>query len=144
MITSPPFILYKLDTIKKKSMKRDTKKKKEQFLESYERTFTNIANSCKSIGISRQCYYDWRKNDEEFSLACKHIEESVKDFCEGMLLKNIREGGTSELIFYLKTKAKDRGYVERQELAGVEDKPIIWQETKTYTDEEIKTTIDDN
>lgn len=114
-------------------MKKETRDtKKEQFLESYERTFTNISNACKSIGISRQTFYDWRKSDKEFDTSCKHIEEGVKDFCEGMLLKNIREGGTSELIFFLKTKAKDRGYVERQEVAGVDDKPIIWKETKTY------------
>tara|TARA_B110000908_G_C10008992_1_gene337663 strand:+ start:147 stop:524 length:378 start_codon:yes stop_codon:yes gene_type:complete len=119
-------------------MKRDTDKTKELFLESYERTFTNISNACKSVDISRQCYYDWRKTDDDFDKDCKHIEESVKDFCEGMLLKNIREGATAELIFFLKTKAKDRGYVERQELAGVEDKPIIWQETKTYTEEQIE------
>ena len=33
-----------------------------------------------------------------------------------MLIKNIREGKTAEIIFYLKTKGKKRGYVERSEI----------------------------
>src|SRR3990167_6210629 len=44
--------------------------------------------------------------------------EGMKDFAEGKLFEKINAGDTTALIFYLKTQAKDRGYVERQEVAG--------------------------
>ena len=42
-----------------------------------------------------------------------------------------------DILFYLKTKGKSRGYVERQELTGSDGKPINWVETKTYTENGI-------
>jgi len=39
-------------------------------------------------------------------------------------LNQIREGNTSATIFYLKTKGKNRGYVERTELSMPDNTPI--------------------
>ena len=36
------------------------------------------------------------------------------------------------IIFYLKTKAKKRGYVERSEFTGADGGPLTWNEQKTY------------
>ena len=51
--------------------------------------------------------------------ACKEVEDVENialDFAESQLHKQISEGNTSGTIFYLKTKGKKRGYVERQEV----------------------------
>ena len=48
--------------------------------------------------------------------------ESAIDFVESSLMKAIEGGNVTAMIFYLKTQAKHRGYVERQEVevaAGV-------------------------
>ena len=56
-----------------------------------------------------------------------HIENIALDFVESQLFKNIKEGKTSEMIFYLKTKGKKRGYIERQEITGADGMPTNFQ-----------------
>ena len=51
--------------------------------------------------------------------------ESQKDYAEGKLQEQIKAGNMTAIIFYLKTQAKDRGYVERQELAGTDGGAIL-------------------
>lgn len=38
----------------------------------------------------------------------------MKDTAESVLYRKVEEGSTSELLFYLKTQCRDRGYIERQ------------------------------
>tara|TARA_R110002012_G_scaffold77863_2_gene198548 strand:- start:3255 stop:3671 length:417 start_codon:yes stop_codon:yes gene_type:complete len=125
------------ETPKKEGItKADVKRheKKQAFLETLERSAHNISLACKKHNIARQTFYNWCKEDSIFKEACDDVQEGLLDLAESMLHKKVREGNTAELIFLLKTKGKKRGYVERQEFAGVEDAPIIWKETKTYGD----------
>ena len=46
----------------------------------------------------------------------KDTENAALDFAESRLFKQIEDGVPSSTIFYLKTKGKHRGYVERSEL----------------------------
>ena len=113
-------------------------KKKESFLETFERSACNISMACKKHNIARQTFYNWTKKDKTFADAVKDAQEGLLDLAESMLHKKVREGNTAEIIFLLKTKGKKRGYVERQEFAGVDEAPLIWKETKTYDKEEEK------
>lgn len=91
---------------------------KPKFLEAFERHLGIISPSCREVGIDRQTYYNWRELDPDFDKACKEIEETQGDMVENRLLTRINEGDTIATIFYCKTKLKNRGYVERQELTG--------------------------
>lgn len=66
--------------------------------------------------ISIAQVYIWREQDPGFDDEIKQARikarETGLDFAENQLIKNIKDGGTAELIFYLKTQGKSRGYVD--------------------------------
>lgn len=77
-----------------------------------------VCKACESVNISRMQYYRWLKEDAEFADKVKEVEESMIDFVESKLMTLINDGDTTATIFYLKTKGKNRGYVEKVQLDG--------------------------
>jgi hypothetical protein len=96
-------------------------KDKQKFLEVFEKKLGNISSTCRSANVSRQTYYDWMK-DQAFSDQVGNVKESLIDLTEDKLLENINKGKTAEIIFYLKTKGKSRGYIEKQEIETIGEK----------------------
>ena len=96
---------------------------KEKFLEVFANNLGNVQDSCKAAGIARKTYYNWKNNDDEFAQAVEEIQEGLIDMAESKLLDTIKSGKTNEILFYLKTKGKYRGYVERQEITGADGMP---------------------
>ena len=90
--------------------------KKETMLQSLEKSLGVVTVACKQAGIPRSTYYKWLKEDEVFANAVKDIENIALDFAESQLHAQIKDGSTSATIFYLKTKGKKRGYIEKSEL----------------------------
>lgn len=90
--------------------------KKELVIETLKESFGNISKACKAVGISRGTFYNWQEADEEFKEATENISEYVVDEVENALFDQIKNGATAATIFYLKTKGKHRGYVEKQEV----------------------------
>lgn len=97
---------------------------KKAMVEALEKTLGIVTTAAKIVGIDRCTHYEWLKNDPEYKAAVESLDDIVIDFAESQLHKKIKEGDTTATIFYLKTKAKKRGYIERQEIAGVEDQPL--------------------
>lgn len=84
-----------------------------QIVEAYQKKGCNISSACIALKIARKTFYDRRKKNKKLDEALTEIEESLLDFAESKLLEKVQEGDNTCLIFYLKTKGKDRGYVER-------------------------------
>ncbi len=100
-------------------------KKKEEFLELYTQKANNIHLTCKAIGVERATFYKWLKDDDEFSEKILALEEGDIDSAETALKRQILDGNITAIIFYLKTKGKHRGYVERQELTGANGQKLF-------------------
>ena len=93
--------------------------KKEKLLEALKEAQGLIYHACKKAGnISRSTYYRYMREDEEFAKAVEDIKEAQIDYVEGQLIKNISDGKETSIIFYLKSKAKDRGYAEKLDITS--------------------------
>lgn len=82
--------------------------------------------ACSKSGVSKTEAYRWRKEEPDFDKQCKQAryegEEANLDKAENILHKKIFiDEDRTATIFYLKTKGKNRGYVERQERAVKDD-----------------------
>ena len=89
------------------------------FLVHYEKSLGVLKTACEASGMCRKTIWEWRKKYPEFDEACHECEEVALDFVESSMFKKINKGdkgSESLIIFYLKTKGKGRGYIERQEI----------------------------
>ena len=75
-----------------------------------------VSTACREVGIARQTHYRWLDEDKEYKEAVEDISEMAIDVAESSLHKLIKAGDTTAIIFYLKTKGKKRGFVEKSEL----------------------------
>jgi hypothetical protein len=91
---------------------------KSRLLEALENSLGVVTTACKKANVSRKTFYQYCNDDPEFKKAVDDIENIALDFAESQLHKQIQGGNTAATIFYLKTKGKKRGYVERQEITG--------------------------
>lgn len=123
-----------------------TAEDKEQFIAIFRSNATDVSQSCKAFGISRVTFYEWCKNDELFAAQVAECREEIKDFGESQLLRLMKgipklddkgkhigylvRPDTACIIFFNKTKNKDRGYVERLEVRNRDEAPSTVDMTK--------------
>ncbi len=100
-----------------------TEQHKKAIIEALEKSLGVVTTACKKVGIGRTTFYGWLKDDPDFAEKVNDIQEIALDFVESKLFENIKDGKTAEMIFYLKSKGKKRGYVERQEITGADGMP---------------------
>lgn len=105
----------------------------------------NITEIAKSLNCSRRAIEKWVEKPGEYRNILKDIRESLVDLAESQLINLIKgvpkvetdkDGKTkfmgwterpseAAIIFTLKTRGKDRGYVERLEQTGKDGTPLI-------------------
>ena len=96
-------------------MKQDKKKK---VIEALERSLGIVTPACKEVGISRETFYQWYKKDENFKKQVDEIDEVTLDFVENQLLKKIKDGSERSILFYMKYKARKRGYTDSVDITS--------------------------
>jgi hypothetical protein len=104
-----------------------TEHSKKALLEALEKSLGVVTTACKIVGVGRTTYYDWYNSDEDFKLKVDELKNVALDFAESQLHKQIADNSTAATIFYLKTKGKQRGYVESQDISITQtDKKPSW------------------
>lgn len=91
-------------------------------LEELEFNLGIVSTSCLNADVGRATHYRWLQEDPEYKAYVRDIQEIAVDFVESKLYDKIKENDTACIIFYLKTKAKHRGYIERQQVEVTDTK----------------------
>lgn len=94
-----------------------------------------VTTACESIGLNRSTFYLWLNSDPEFKKMVDDVQDIAIDFVESKLFQNIQDNDTASIIFYLKTKGKKRGYVERTEITGKDGAAITVTGFQILTDD---------
>lgn len=111
----------------------------------------NITKACVDANIARSTHYLWMETDPEYKAAVEDVTEQLIDHVEDKLIEKINgisiaKGAEDEgnpiiydvppsdtaIIFFLKTRAKKRGYIEKNEIDLTGTMGIQWNEQKTY------------
>ena len=95
-----------------------------------------VSVACRNLGCSDQTVRNYIERYAVCKQAVTDAREAMIDMAEGKLYQNIANNDTTSIIFFLKTQAKSRGYVERQEVTGPDGGAIVirWDEANEAAD----------
>ena len=97
-------------------MKTKTDIHKKAMLEALRASLGIVSEAAEVCDISRQQHYQWMKDDPDYRADVEAISDMAIDFAESALKRKIKDGDTTAIIFYLKTKGKRRGFIEKSEV----------------------------
>lgn len=84
----------------------------------------NIAAAARELGVSRSTVYRRIDGNAALKQLVTDTREELIDIAESALRREVIEGNITAIIFTLKTLGKQRGYVERSEVTGMEGAPL--------------------
>jgi len=96
--------------------KTQTDTQKKAMIQAMEKSLGIVTTACRNVGIARDTHYRWMRDDDSYRASIESIEGMTLDLAESKLHEEILQGNTAAIIFFLKTKGKKRGYVEKQEV----------------------------
>lgn len=99
-----------LDAIFKK---RGVRARQHLFLHSLICSNFNLSKACRKVGISLSRLNRWRRDDPDFAELIAEMNFHKGNFFEEALVKLVKSGDPSAVIFVNKTYNKDRGYSEK-------------------------------
>jgi hypothetical protein len=106
--------IKRIKQMEKSKMKPTLRKR--AMLVALGRSMSIVSSACRMIQMNRLTHYRWMKQHSRYQQAGKDLGDESLDFVESKLINSIGNGSVRATIFYLKTKGKKRGYVEKTEL----------------------------
>lgn len=113
------------------------REKQRRLLQALRKSLGIVSTACRMTGISVNTYKEWLSNDEWFRSRVDDVDALVLDFAETKLHELIAKGNVASTIFFLKTRAKHRGYVERIETVASEDESVKRLEMDKLSEETL-------
>lgn len=85
----------------------------------------NVAAIARKLGVTRGTVWNRCKESPTLMAALEDARETMLDNAESRLYQKVLAGETAELLFFLKTQGKKRGYWEKYEHGGDPNAPLI-------------------
>lgn len=101
--------------VKKPGKARHTK---EEYIRALVEARGLVTVAADRLQVTPWAVYKYMDNHPDVKRAQVEAQERLKDFAEAKLYQQISEGNTTATIFFLKTQARNRGYVEKVETGG--------------------------
>lgn len=119
---------------------------KNNFTNALKANAWRIHQTCEEMEIPPRTYYNWMKTDPEFAESVYNTRERVFDVVDCELMKKILAGDTQSIIFFCKSRMKNRGYgdapPERHDIDDAKDVTEISDQDKklleNYVQDRIK------
>lgn len=87
-----------------------------RFLEALKGSLGIISKAADACNMHRNSHFKWIHNSPEYKEEADAIIEDCIDVVEDALMRKITDDrDTTAMIFFLKTKGRSRGYIERHE-----------------------------
>ena len=99
-------------------MSRQSKYTAEQIVAQVKNSGGFVTEIARRLEVSRRTVYNYKEKYATVTEAIFEEKEGLLDLAESELLRQVRAGHMTAIIFYLKTQGKGRGYIERQEFTG--------------------------
>jgi len=96
-----------------------------QIIDALKEKHGNMSASARFLGCSRNTISRYIDTYPTVKAVYEEERETLIDFAENQLFKQVQEGNITAIIFTLKTIGKSRGYVERQEVTGANGGAIV-------------------
>jgi hypothetical protein len=104
-----------------------TKFTPEQIIEALQAKHGMVYLAARALRCDAKTIYNMMKRFPQISQVRDEQRGQLVDFAESSLHKLIMQGNVAATIFFLKTQAKDRGYIERVQNEVEVVKPIVIQ-----------------
>ena len=96
-----------------------------QMIEALREKHGNLSAAARFLNCSRNTISRYIDTYPTVKAVADEERETLIDFAENQLFKQVQEGNITAIIFTLKTIGKHRGYVERQEVTGADGGAVL-------------------
>ena len=103
----------------------DRLKRKQMIITAIKESKGLLTLAAKKAGIKYWTVWKYSQDFPDVKKAVNEAKEEILDFTEGKLYEQINQGNIAAIIFFLKTKGKGRGFIERSEITGAEGEPLL-------------------
>jgi hypothetical protein len=100
----------------KKRIIRNPELHKKQLIDAMKKFHGIVTKACEAVGISRNQFYLYYNNDDNFRSEIDLMDDINLDTVEDKLFQNIVDRDRASIFFYLKYKGRKRGYVDSSDI----------------------------
>jgi len=87
--------------------RESTTVRKEMFITYYQKSLGSVKATCEKIGISRETYYDWMRNDPNFKMSIKGCWRQKLEDVEQLANNEMMKGNASLIRHFLDRRHPD-------------------------------------